>query len=85
MNIDLSPELELLVQRSIQAGGYHSASEVVRDALLLWDKHQGAEQELQGFRSRLDQRLTESEQIQAVDGEQFTRQMLEELDSRFTP
>jgi len=35
MNVSLTPELESLVQAKVQTGMYHSASEVVRDALRL--------------------------------------------------
>ena len=35
MNISLTPELEALVQERVRTGLYHSASEVVRDALRL--------------------------------------------------
>lgn len=35
MNITLTPELEALIQKKIDSGDYHSASEVVRDALKL--------------------------------------------------
>jgi antitoxin ParD1/3/4 len=37
MNVDLSPELEQLVQSKVESGRYQSASEVVRDALRLLD------------------------------------------------
>ena len=35
MNVSLTPELESLVQEKVQTGMYHSASEVVREALRL--------------------------------------------------
>lgn len=35
MNISLTPELEELVQEKVRSGMYHSASEVIRDALRL--------------------------------------------------
>jgi antitoxin ParD1/3/4 len=35
MNVDLTPELEALVQGKIKSGRYNSASEVVREALRL--------------------------------------------------
>ncbi len=38
MNIHLTPELEQLVQTRINSGRYNSASEVVREALLLLEK-----------------------------------------------
>jgi antitoxin ParD1/3/4 len=35
MNVSLTPELEDLVDEKVQSGMYHTASEVVRDALRL--------------------------------------------------
>jgi antitoxin ParD1/3/4 len=35
MNVSLTPELESLVQEKVQTGMYHSASEVIREALRL--------------------------------------------------
>ncbi len=35
MNVSLTPELEELVDEKVQSGMYHTASEVVRDALRL--------------------------------------------------
>jgi antitoxin ParD1/3/4 len=38
MNVDLTPELEALIQGKIESGRYHSASEVVREALRLFEQ-----------------------------------------------
>src|SRR5205085_1884982 len=35
MNVSLTPELERLIQEKVETGMYHSASEVVREALRL--------------------------------------------------
>lgn len=35
MNVSLTPELERLVEEKVQSGMYHTASEVVREALRL--------------------------------------------------
>ena len=35
MNVSLTPELERLVQEKVESGLYHSASEVIREALRL--------------------------------------------------
>ena len=37
MNVDLTPELETLVHKKVKTGRYNSASEVVRDALRLFE------------------------------------------------
>jgi hypothetical protein len=38
MNVDLTPELEALVQGKIESGRYNSPSEVVREALRLLEQ-----------------------------------------------
>lgn len=38
MNVSLTPELELLIQRKVSGGRYTSASEVVREALRLMEE-----------------------------------------------
>lgn len=38
MNVNLTPELELLVRRKVASGMYTSASEVVREALRLMEE-----------------------------------------------
>lgn len=38
MNITLTPELEQLVQSKVQTGCYHSANDVMREALRLLEK-----------------------------------------------
>jgi antitoxin ParD1/3/4 len=39
MNVSLTPELEKIVQQKVAGGMYHSASEVIRDALRLLIEH----------------------------------------------
>ena len=38
MNVHLTPELEKLVETKVQSGRYNSASEVVREALRLFEQ-----------------------------------------------
>ena len=40
MNISLTPELEKMIQEKVRKGMYHSASEVVRDALRLFQERE---------------------------------------------
>ncbi|HUS91975.1 MAG TPA: type II toxin-antitoxin system ParD family antitoxin [Phycisphaerae bacterium] len=41
MNVSLTPELESLIREKVRSGLYHSASEVVREALRLLKEHDG--------------------------------------------
>lgn len=38
MNVSLTPQLETLIQRKLESGLYHSASEVIREALRLLEE-----------------------------------------------
>ncbi len=38
MHVSLTQELEDLVKRQVESGRYHSSSEVVREALRLWEE-----------------------------------------------
>jgi antitoxin ParD1/3/4 len=40
MNVSLTPQLERLVKKKVKSGAYHSASEVVREALRLFDERE---------------------------------------------
>ena len=41
MNVSLTPQLEALIRKKVKSGRYHSASEVIREALrLLEDREQ---------------------------------------------
>ena len=38
MNVSLTPELEMMISEKVKSGRYHSASEVVREALRLLEE-----------------------------------------------
>jgi len=44
MNVSLTPELETLINRKVATGLYHSASEVIREALRLLNEHDALRQ-----------------------------------------
>ncbi len=83
MNVDLTPELELLVQNKVQSGCFNSASEVVREALRLMDaKDELRAIQLTELRSRIDKGLAEAGRGEGVDGETFMHGLIEDLDAR---
>ena len=52
MNISITPELEELINKKVKSGMYHSASEVIREALrLLKEKDELKELRLKELRS----------------------------------
>jgi len=40
MHVSLTPELETLVKKHVKTGRYHSSSEVVREALRVWEEQE---------------------------------------------
>jgi antitoxin ParD1/3/4 len=40
MNVSLTPELETLVKNHVKTGRYHSSSEVIREALRVWEEQE---------------------------------------------
>jgi antitoxin ParD1/3/4 len=72
MNVHLTPELETLVQKKVKSGRYNSASEVVRDALRLFEERDRIRQlQLREMRKKIDQGWTSLEQGEGVDGDAF--------------
>ena len=83
MNVQLTAELEQLVQNKVQSGRYNSASEVVREALRLMEhKDELRVAQMQELRSRMDRTLGEAERGEGTDGEQFMQELIDDLDTR---
>jgi antitoxin ParD1/3/4 len=71
MNVSLTPELEKYIQAKVETGRYTSASEVVREALRLFEQNEHErEHALRDFRAKLDQGIAEAEAGDLVDGEE---------------
>jgi antitoxin ParD1/3/4 len=76
MNINLTPELESLVHKKVKSGRYNSASEVVRDALRLFEDHERIrEARLQAVRRKIDEGWAEAERGDVIDGIDFFRRL----------
>jgi antitoxin ParD1/3/4 len=83
VNVALTPELEKLVQAKIASGRFHSASEVVEEALRLLEQQEIArEADLEELRARMDEALASLDRGEGVDGEEFMQRMLDELDAK---
>ena len=83
MNVQLTPEVEQLVQNKVQSGRYNSASEVVREALrLMGDKDELRATQLKDLRSLIDKGLAEAGRGESMDGESLMQGLLEDLDYR---
>jgi antitoxin ParD1/3/4 len=78
MNISLTPELEQLVLDKVKSGMYHSASEVMRDALrLLKERDQLQALKLQELRREVQKGLDQIERGEVVDADDVFRELRE--------
>jgi antitoxin ParD1/3/4 len=74
VNVHLTPELETLVQNKVKTGRYNSASEVVREALRLFeDRDRIRELQIQELRKKIDKGWASLEHGEGVDGAEFFR------------
>lgn len=76
MNVNLTPELEALVQNKVKTGRYNSASEVVREALRLFeDRDRIRKLQIRELRRKINEGWTSLEKGEGVDGEEFFRDL----------
>jgi antitoxin ParD1/3/4 len=69
MNVNLTPELEALVQRKVQSGLYNNQSEVVREALRLLEEHDRLREAHMGrLRAALAESLVRTDRGRLQDG-----------------
>ena len=81
MNVNLTVELERLVQHKVQSGRYNSASEVVREALRLMEqKDELRGHQLQALRDRMDLGLVQARLDGFASGEKFMATLAGGLD-----
>jgi antitoxin ParD1/3/4 len=77
MNIQLTQELEQLVQSKVQSGRYNSASEVIREALRLMEERDLRKEEI---RKKIEQSLDSQRLGKLVDGEEVFDRLEADLD-----
>jgi antitoxin ParD1/3/4 len=83
MNVSLTPELEEFVSTKVKSGRYHSASEVVREALrLLEERDQERQTQLAEFNRELSRRLDMLDQGYHVDPEQVRAKFQQKYEAR---
>ena len=56
MHVSLTPELEQLVKKQVESGLYNSSSEVVREALRLFNEQQQYKKKVEVLRAKLEVR-----------------------------
>ena len=70
MNVSLTPELEQLIHDRVNSGRYHSASEVVREALRLLEERDELRQlRLAELRKKVAAGLESLDRGEGLDGE----------------
>ncbi len=72
MNITLTPEQEELVRTKLKNGSYKSANEVVQEALRLLEERDRTHRLL---RKKIDKGLESLGRGEAVDGEEFFKEL----------
>ena len=83
MNVNLTPELEELIQRKVRSGLYNNQSEVVREALrLLVEQERLREAHLAGLRSPLDEGLAQADRGELLDGPVVVEELRKDLRKR---
>jgi len=74
MNVHLTPELESLVQHKVKTGRYNSASEVVREALRLFEERDRIrELHIRELRKKINEGWASLERGEGIGGEEFFR------------
>lgn len=83
MNVNLTPELEALVQSKVKSGLYNNQSEVVREALrLLAEQDELRRAHLERLRTSLATGLEQADRGELVDGPAAVEAMRERLRGR---
>jgi antitoxin ParD1/3/4 len=81
MNVDLTPELEQLVQGRVKSGRYNSASEVVREALrLLEHRDEVFALRKEEIRKQIEEGWQAAKRGDVVDGNEVFDQIDKELE-----
>ena len=83
MNVNLTPELERLIQEKVASGLYNNRSEVVREALrLLAEQDRIHKAHLARLRAKLAEGLAQADRGELLDGREVVREMREFLRER---
>ncbi|MBI4614144.1 MAG: type II toxin-antitoxin system ParD family antitoxin [Planctomycetes bacterium] len=83
MNVNLTPELERLVQQKVASGLYNNQSEVVREGLrLLAEQDRLREAHLERLRKALADGLAQADRGELMDGKAVIKEMENFLRSR---
>ena len=83
MNVLLTPELESFIESTVSTGRYHSASEVVQEALrLLEERERLRASQIAEFRAEMDDRMAATDRGEVVDGEEAFARLRAKAEAR---
>ena len=86
MNVNLTPELEELIQGKVRSGLYNNQSEVVREALrLLVEQDRLREAHLEKLRGALAEGLAQADRGDHLDGPEVVEGLRKSLRRRRQP
>lgn len=86
MNVNLTPELEALVQRKVASGLYNNQSEVVREALrLMAEQDRLREAHTADLRRALAEGLRQADRGELFDGPKVVADLRKALRRRASP
>ena len=80
MNIHLTPEMELIVDGKVKAGGYNSANEVVQEALALLQRRDLAREDI---RINIDKSIESLRVGEGTEADVFMARMMGDLDDGY--
>lgn len=76
MNVSLTPELEEIIKQKVASGMYHSASEVIREALrLLKERDEHHQRRIDQLRADIQIGLDQIARGQVHDGEEVFNEL----------
>ena len=83
VNVSLTPELAAFLQGRIATGRYQTASEVVREALRMLERHEiDHEHAVQELKMKLNHGAAQAERGELLDGENVFEELRELIEER---
>ena len=83
VNISITPELDAFVRGRVQSGRYQTASEVVREALRLLERHENERDEaFHRLKTKLERGAAQAERGELTDGDVVFDELRELIEER---
>ena len=83
VNISITPELDAFLRSRVQSGRYQTASEVVREALRLLERHeQERDEAFHQLKAKLERGAGQAERGELIDGDEVFDELREMIEER---